>query len=896
MSSDFYTSVHFHRGKILLRGSRNGERIQTKLPCKPYLFVPTSNQTKYTNVFGAPVERIDFENSTDAREFLNRYKDVHGYEIFGMTQWVYPFIYDNYASEGSIQYVKDDIRIVFVDIETDTGKYDDHLEIRVRKTERHEEIVTTVEQLYKWDGYQVFDIKHNRWVDVRISSYILDIDYGDVREAPKEINAITINFNHHHYVLGLYPWTSEESDVTYIHCKDEIELLNKFINLMAKIDPDIVTGWNSNGYDIPYITNRCLRILGEARTNALSPWGIIEKRVFVNDKGREEEHASWIGIATVDFMETYKKFEDATEESYKLEYIASKVLGVGKIDYSEYGSLRALYILNRPLYYHYNVVDVRRLVQIEDKLKLFDVQLSLAYYMGVNYSDVFGTVKPWDAFIHNFLMRQNKVVPISKTGEEGESIAGGFVKQPEPRMYRWVTSFDVKSLYPSLARQCNISPETIITTLPGVTPDTIISRKIDERIIKRIVEENVSLCGTGCIFDKSEEGFIAACMRLTYEERVHYQGEHKKFKKELESLAKDDPRRKELESQVAYYRAQQQSRKIAINALYGAMANRFFRWYDPRLSESITLTGQTTIRTVAGYVNKFLNMYCGTTDVEYVVYIDTDSNYIELNNVVIKNGWESLPNKEIAAKIDEFCKTKLQVVINKAFDDLYTYLNHRVRVLEMARENIGSRAIWAEAKKRYAMMVYDSEGIIYDPPKAKIQGHEAVKNSTPRAARDILREAIILMLTDTEDSLQKFIIQKEEEFNGLTFEEVSANKNCNNLLKYTDRTTIFTKGCPINVRAALVHNHMLKTYGMDNKYPLIQDGDKVKITYLIMPNPANSNVIAAPYDLPADLKLEDYIDYRTQFEKFVVNPLRTLTDAAGWSIEKVSSLEDLFEY
>jgi len=897
MTDTFYTNVSFNKGRILLKGFDNGKRIQTSIPYQPYLFVQSTDPTShYKTIFGAPVERVDFRTVGAARDYINKYKDVSNYNLFGMTQWIYPYIFDKYGTSGTIAYNRDQIRILYLDIETDTGKYEDDFEIRVRKTPDSFETDTTVEQLYKYIDYEVFDVKYERWTTVMQSSYITDIEYSPVADATKEINSVTFRIDGKNIVLGLYDYTPEDSNTTFIKCMHEVELLSKIIDIIRKIDPAIVTGWNSSGYDIPYITNRIVRILGEDRAKELSPWGIIERRMIHDKFGQDFEQITWVGISSIDYMDTYKKFESATEESYALDYISEIQLGVGKLDYSEYGSLRALYILNRPLYYKYNIIDVERITQIEEKLKLFDVQLSLAYYMGVNYIDVFGTIRSWDSFIHSFLLRQGIVVPQSEIGEQEDKIEGAHVKMPTPGLYEWVASFDVKSLYPSIARQCNISPETLIGTAPNVTVDAALNKTIDPELIAQLKTENASLCGTGCLFDNSVEGFIAACMRQTYDERVVFQAEHKKYVKLLNATDKTDPLYAVYEAKTAYYRAQQQSRKIAINSLYGSFAARFFRWYDRRLAESITKTGQIAIRQVAAYINKFLNAYCGTVDIDYVLYIDTDSNYIELQRVVAKNGWDKLPNVEIAALIDTFCKEHLRPVIDRAFDDLFEYLNHRTKVLDMARENIASRAIWTEAKKRYAMMVYDSEGTLYNPPKPKIQGHEAVKNSTPRELRKLLKEAIIILLIQDEEAVQKYVEQAEAEFKGLPFEVTAYNKNCNNLAKYSSEDSVFIKGTPINVRAALVYNRMLRLHNLDSKYPLIEEGSKIKYCHLILPNPTNSNVIGAPYELPPELKLESYIDYRTMFEKAFIKPMQSLTDAAGWNIEKVADLSDLFDY
>lgn len=537
--TNFYTNVQFYKGKILVRG-HNDSRVHKIEQFSPYLFVPTQEESKYKTIYGQAVERKDFTTTTEARNFINQYKDISGFKVYGMTQWVYPYIYENYAKEASPEYDRSKIRIAYLDIETETGIYQDNHIVRIRKTERHEVFSVRLDELYQFPDYEIFDEEKETWIKILSSCYILNTEFPNIREADKEINSITVHFNGRNIVLGFYDFIPEnKKTTTFIKCENERELLLKFISILQEIDPDIVTGWYCTSFDFPYITNRCQRILGEQKTKDLSPWGIIEKKTITNNYGREEEQAIWLGYSLIDYIDTYKKFESATEEMYSLDYISNKQLGVGKIDYSEYVNLKGLYTLNKQLYYHYNVIDVERIIQIEEKIKLFDVQLSLAYYMGSNYIDVFGTVRPWDAFIHAFLMRQGIVVPPNEIEEYNNQIEGAYVKQPKPNLYNWVVSFDVKSLYPSLARQCNISPETIIGTIPRITVQDILKRAIDPKIIQQIKDENVSLCGTGCIFDNSVEGFIAACMRLTYEERVKFQAQHKKYKKQLSEIEQE---------------------------------------------------------------------------------------------------------------------------------------------------------------------------------------------------------------------------------------------------------------------------------------------------------------------------------------------------------------------
>ena len=840
--SKFYTNVASYKGDILLRGYENGERVQRKIKYKPYLFTQSSNlaECKYKTIKGKPVARVDFNSIGDASAFRKKYEGVDGYEIYGMTNWQYPYIYDTYGQ--NVKYDSDVVRVLWLDIETDSR-----------------------------GGFPI------------------------IKEADKEINAVTLKFKGHNYTFGFFEYVNKDPNTTYIQCKDEHELLNRVIDLINKIDPDVVSGWNSSGFDIPYITNRVTRLLGPERARDLSPWRIIERRE-ITMMGKEIEIITWVGIASLDYIDVYKKFRSATRESYKLDYIANFEIKSNKIDYSEYGSLYALYEQNFQLYIEYNIYDVELLEKMEEKLQLFNILFSLAYFTGCNYLDAFATVRPWDVVVHNSLIAQGIVVPQFEATDYYEGIEGAYVKEPLlGKRHGWVVSYDFKSLYPSLARQCNISPETIITTIPNITVDKLFNREIEgSKIQQKIREENASLCGTGCVFDNSFEGFIPAIMRQVYAERTTFNGKMKKAKKDLAAAqsGNDQELIKKLTSDVAYYNGQQFARKIFLNAGYGAMSNRFYRWFDPRLAESITKTGQLTVRWAERAINEYLNKICKTVDVSYVIYCDTDSAYISLDKFV-EMYIKDTDQNAICDKVDAFCKSKLQPAISAACIELMEYLNHRELVLDMNRENIAKCAFWT-AKKRYAMYVLDSEGLRYKEPELKIQGLEAVKSSTPRAVRGLVGDAIKVILTKEETDLHAFVNTAREDFRSRGFEEISFTKNTNNIAKYSSNATIYQKGCPINVRAALMFNHLLEKHNLTDVHQRIGDGDKIKFCYLNMPNPAHSSVIAAPSELPKEFGLDEYIDFNTQFEKSFLSPIRAMTDAIGWHVEPIPSLDDLF--
>ena len=580
---------------------------------------------------------------------------------------------------------------------------------------------------------------------------------------------------------------------------------------------------------------------------------------------------------------------------YKLDYIAGIELKASKIDYSEYGNLDDLYDKNPQLYITYNIHDTTLLEQLEDKLHLIDIQLSIAYDSGCNYLDAFATVRPWDCAIHNYLMDQKIVVPQSKYQDYHEQIEGAYVKVPIPGRHKWVVSIDYKSLYPSLAQQCNISPETIITTIPNISVEFLFNRKLDgTKLAAKLLQENVSLCATGCIFNNSVEGFIPALMHKVYNERVVVRKKLAKAEKELQKAKEAGLDTLKLEQEVSALNSSQHSKKIRINSLYGALASAYFRWFDTRLAESITKTGQLVLHWTERGINEFLNKICGTEGIEFVVYGDTDSCYIELNEWVTRFVKNTDPTI-IVDKIDEFCKKKLEPEIVRLNQELKEYLNHYRLVLDANREKIASSAFWT-AKKRYGMSVWDSEGVRYTEPELKIMGLESVKNSTPRITRPLIKEAIRTILLKDEADLHKYIDDIQADYKTRPFHEIAYTKNTSGLAKYSSESTIYAKGCPINVRAALVYNSLIKKHNLGHKYQLIGEGDKIKFCYLTMPNPAGSSVIGAPDELPPEFGLEAYLDYNLQFEKTFMAPVKAMSDAVTWRIAEIPELEDLFEY
>jgi DNA polymerase elongation subunit (family B) len=425
-------------------------------------------------------------------------------------------------------------------------------------------------------------------------------------------------------------------------------------------------------------------------------------------------------------------------------------------------------------------------------------------------------------------------------------------------------------------------------------------------------KDNKIVAANGAIFSKDKLGFLPALMGYYYDQRVEFRNQAKKVKQALvdtlpphmqeriDYLLKEEsdqltPEQKRLADQFTQLSNKQLAFKIILNSAYGSLSNIYFRYYNILMAEAITLSGQLSIRWVEARVNKYLNTVCETKDIDYVIACDTDSMYITIDRLVEKTMPNSVDSTAhgVVKHMDRICREQLEPVINQAFEDLAKDLNVYAQKMQMKREVLASKGVWT-GKKHYALNVFDQEGILFQEPVLKIMGLEAIKTSTPAVCRDKIKEALKLIMNKDETSLQQFIENFRIEFNKLPFEEVASPRGVNNIREYKDNTSIFAKGCPINVKGSLIYNHYVKSMGLDKQFPLIEDGDKIKYAYLKLPNPLQATVIACPGMLPRQFKLDKYIDYDMQFEKSFLGPLRNIAQCIDWSVVRKASLDDLF--
>lgn len=835
----FYTNVQQKGQNMLVCGYENGQRIQYKIPYQPYLFVKSNKPSTFRTIKNENVEKIDFESTYEAKDFIKKYDGVQGFDIFGMSNWVYPFIRDEFP--GQIDFDSSLISVVTIDIEV-----------------------------------------------------AADEGFPSVELASKPITAITLRKKDKSVVLGCGEYTSQSQNVKYVKCEDEYSLLSNFIRVWQSpsFKPDVVTGWNIEMFDIPYIHNRITNIMDKKEADKLSPWGIVEDREIKMTAGFAYVTKHIAGVTVLDYLQLYKKFSYTPQETYRLDHIANYELGEKKLDYSEYDSLIDLYRNDYQKFIDYNIKDCDLVHRLEDKLKFIEQVFALAYDAKVNYIDTFTTVRMWDIIIHNYLLDNNTVVPQVRPPEKDEPIVGAYVKDPLVGMHRWVISFDLTSLYPHLIMQYNISPETYIEKVSGVSIETALNGvySTDTEIVDHF-KRNRTITPTGCIFTKEHQGFLSTLMQRVYDDRSKYKNMMISAKKQYEITPSF-----EIEKQIAKFNNLQMAKKIQMNSAYGALGNMFFRWFDRDLAESITKAGQLSIRWIEQRMNKYLNKMLSTEGIDYVIACDTDSMYITLETLVSQN-CEGKSSEQIVEVLNKFSQKVLEPFINKCYEELAEYVNAYDQKMKMKRECIADKGIWT-AKKRYILNVWDQEGVRYQKPKMKLQGIEAVRSSTPTACRSSIKECLEIILNGSEDETIDYISQLRDVFNQLPFEDIAFPRSVKDLKKYADLNSrgasLYIKGTPIHVKGALLYNHLLDRKGLNNRYQKINDGDKIKFCYLKSPNPLHSNVIAVLSTLPEALGLNAYIDYDMQFKKAFLEPVKTVLDTIGWRTERTLTLEDFF--
>ena len=894
--TEFYTNVRAWGNKMLYRGIRDGKPVFEQHDYQPRLFVPAQTQTAWQTLHGEYVEQLEPGSIKEARDFLKQYNGVEGFRIYGNSDWSTQYIADM-ADGKEIEYDLDGMCVAFIDIEVESEK-----------------------------------------------------GFAGVDEANEKINAITVRVKGERWVFGLGEFKIKNVDSkgnvvkTKHHCYDnEEEMLQDFVEFWAKLRPDIVSGWNVRFFDIPYLVNRLREVLDERQVKRLSPWKQIRTQT-INRWNQDFTVYELVGTATLDFYELYKKYTYENQESWALGHIAWVVLGEKKLSYEEYDGMASFYRENFQKFIEYNVHDVDLVYLMDEKLRLIELHVSLAYLAKINFEEAFSQVRTWDALIYNHLRDKNIVIPQKKSHRKTEQYAGAYVKEPVIGAHEWVVSFDLNSLYPHLIMQYNISPETMLDEedIPGELfnwfdrdlVDTVLSGNAPT---EKLDDHDLCMSGNGQFFGRTQRGFLPILMESMYNNRkaakkimlaarqkvvdireqirqsilrqnpkldkhIDYKDLPKKIKAPYEGMkpvgntdedAKLLDEMREQEAVRARFFTKEQGLKICLNSAYGALGNQYFRFFDIRQAEAITLGGQLSIRLIENALNKFLNETMGTKGYSYVIASDTDSVYIRLDRLVKKVGKENASNEDIVKFLDKACDQILTPFIEKQYVALAKLVNAYEQKMVMGREVIADRGVWT-AKKRYILNVHNSEGVQYPEPKLKIMGIETTRSSTPQVVRDELKKAIRVVMQGTNDELIEFVKAFKERFLQYSVEEIAFPRSVNKISTWADASRIYKKSCPIAVKGALIYNRLLKKRKLTRKYRQIHEGEKIKFLHLKVPNHAGDKVISFPNALPVEFEVHEQVDFNAHFQKSFLDPLKTILESVGWTYERDASLEDFF--
>jgi DNA polymerase elongation subunit (family B) len=829
----FYTHFSKLGNNILVRGYKDGKRFTDKVDYNPVLYVSASGKdSDYKTLDGQTVAPVSQGTMRDATEFMKRYEDVDNFKVYGSTN--FPYVYINEAYPGKVDYDPQQIKIANIDIEVGSEN-----------------------------------------------------GFPEPASASEPITAITFKIAGHFYVFGCGDYDNNRDDVTYMKCRDENNLIMRFLDMWEETSPDIVTGWNIQFFDIPYLNNRITKLMGDNTAKRLSPFRKIgERTTTIHNK--QQVAFDLVGIAILDYIELYKKFTYSQQESFSLNHISYLELGEKKLDYSEVESLHQLYRTNFQKFIEYNIHDVELVDRIDAKMQLIDMALALAYDAKVNYTDVFTQVRMWDTLIHNELIEQNIVVPQNVHTAKDEQYAGAYVKDPIVGMHEWVVSFDLNSLYPHLIMQYNVSPETIVEGRhTSISIDNLLNNEYQ-------AQGEYCMAANGHYFKRDKQGFLPAMMQRMYDDRSLYKKKMIDAQKAYEKET-DKERKREITNQISKYKNLQLAKKVQLNSAYGALGNQYFRFFDIRQAEAITLSGQLAIRWIEKKLNGYLNKLLKTEGNDYVIASDTDSVYVNLGPLVhmVYGSKSETKIETIVDFVNKACTEKFEPFIDKSYQELADYMNAFDQKMQMKREVIANKGIWT-AKKRYILNVYDSEGVRFAEPKLKMMGIEAVKSSTPMSCRDKIKESLKIVMNGNETDFQLFVEAFKQEFKTLPFEDIAFPRGVSELSKYMSSSELYSKGTPMHVRGAIMFNAFLKKYKLTKKYQLIQDGDKTKFCYMKVPNPVQENVFSILTVLPKEFGVEKYIDYDTQFDKAYLEPLKTIVNTIGWRTERASSLENFF--
>lgn len=836
-----YRHIYYNSRKRSIRlwtwDANTGERIVFDKPFKPYIYLETANpkDADANSIYNTALRKVTFDNSFD------RHK---------------------YVKDGGLKRIFYNLQVEQQALIDEFGKFNNE------------------------KSFSQFPLK----------IFTLDIEtyspnaFPEPAEAKDPVTLITIHdsLTNHSYTWGtksFYP-NDSESDVTFIHCNSETDLLRSFIKFWRKDFPDIVTGWNIDGFDIPYLINRITNMLGEGTAESLSPVDQLHKRENIALKfGKFGTKWSIRGVSIIDYMDAYVTFSRNKQESYKLDHIGEVELGKGKLAFNA-TSLSQLQDTEWDTFVRYNIQDVNIVVGLEKKLQFLMLVRMLAYLGMTNFEAALGTVSIVTGALALQALSKNMIIPTFPKGDV-EAYDGGFVKLPNKGLHEGIVSFDANSLYPNTIITLNISPETKVGKILKSDDEHVEVRLSNEKHYKLthaqfaefVKQQEVAISKAKVLFSQKHKGFCPELVDIIYADRVKDKKEQKALKLKRSKMENEDEIR-EITKEIDHLEIMQYTKKILLNRLYGTFANKYSPFSDVDIASSITLTGQAVVKQAADIGLEFAKSQGVNEDIN--IYSDTDSCYFTFKNLLKHNGIDltesgkiSKPAYELIEKFGKYLNENITIWAQKN-------LNTKDSRFVFKRESICDAAIFYEKKKRYILHILDDEGIACN--KTKYTGVEIVSTSTPAKVKPFIKK-IVKTVLETKDyhATQKVYREVYDKFKKLTIPELAFPKGIKGLEKYAAMASGFSigKGTPIHCKAAIYYNKLITDLGVDSKYEKIKSGDKVKYFYTDK-NKYGIRCIGFLQDYPSEFEIG--MDYEIMFNKSVFKAVERLYNALGWRV------------
>ena len=851
----------------LFTWDESGKRVTYSVSHSPYLYVDDPKGEK-VSIYGSTIKKKIFNNSYERYKFINESKIKRVYENLPAAQ---QYLIDTFWTKNEDkEFSKNPLKVVYLDIETYSPS----------------------------SG-----------------------GFPDVDNPTHPVTVITCydSLERHFYTFGIKEYENTADNVSYVHCKNERELFIKFIEYLEQDYPDVISGWNILLFDMPYIVNRCERILGEESVKRMSPLNNVYFRLMKGKFGREQKRYYFDGISTIDYLDIYQRFCLKLRESYKLDAIAEIELGERKIDYGNI-DLATLTDTNWQKLVEYNIQDVNILIKLEDKLQYISLLRMLSYVGLSTLESSMGTISVINGALAIKARRRGEVLSTFVRPDSAVKNPGAYVAEPKSGFKTNVVSFDANSLYPNVMISLNLSPETKIGRIEKTDKGNIniyhVTGKCFELTPKAfndfLVAEKCAVTKAGFLFSQKKKGIIPEFLDHYYNERVVVKTELFKVKKQLKAIddiiAADGTKRTELSQQrseiqfeVERLNTKQMVIKTLLNSVYGYMGNKQAPIGDDDIASSVTLTGQAVIKQAGKLLQQYLTANYNITDEHTLdnswVYSDTDSLYFSLqciNDVV--------PLKSGNMVSDVFYK-ELQTIEDFINKEINSWAIKSLRTIDsrfvFKRESISDVALFLQ-KKRYVMHILDDEGIKVD--KFKYTGVEVVRTSMPNAIKPYAKKIIeTMLLTQSLEQTNNILTETYNTFKDLPIEDVAFVMGLRGYEKYASKCNEFNIGTrtPIHVKSAYLHNFLNKKLGIENKYEEISSGDKTRYVYLQQPNKYGIDSIGFKYTFPEEYKSIFKINYEKMFEKILFSGIERFYQGVNWQIRKPSEnvtceLFDLF--